>query len=126
MQELLSQKWTTTPAAYYILPFHALALIAFLALIYALWKRHETVPLILNVAIIIFSLTGISISLYPQIIPNVINEAVTLQKAASGTKTLFFMLIVLGAVIPIILIYTTYEFWVFHGKASAYYNKDEE
>jgi len=62
--------------------------------------------------------------MYPHMIPNVISEAVTFQKAAASPQTLIFMLIVVGTVIPIILIYTSYEFWVFRGKVDNYYKKD--
>ena len=35
------------------------------------------------------------------------------------------MLIVIGIVTPLILLYTTYEFWVFRGKARESYQKEE-
>lgn len=120
------ERWTTVPTAYYALPFPALALLGFLALVYSVWKRYERAPLLLNVAIIIFSFTGISLGLYPHMIPNIISGAVTVEKAAAAPQTLIFMLIVLGVMIPIILIYTSYEFWVFRGKVRNYYKKDEE
>ena len=93
---------------------------------YSLWKRHENAPLLLNVAIIIFSFAGVSLGLYPHMMPNVIGEAITVQKAAASPKTLIFMLIVVAVMIPIILIYTSYEFWVFRGKVRNYYKKEEK
>lgn len=122
----MREKWTTVPAAYYVLPFPALALIGFPALLYALWKRYEKAPLLLNVAIIICSFTGISLGLYPHMIPNVISKAVTVTEAAAAPQTLIFMLVVVAVMIPIILAYTTYEFWVFRGKVRDYYDKEED
>lgn len=58
-------------------------------------------------------------------IPSVISGALTVQAAAAAPKTLIFMLVVLSVVIPVILVYTTYEFWVFRGKASRYYKREE-
>jgi len=57
---------------------------------------------------------------YPQMVPNVIGEAVTVANAAAASQTLMFMLIVVVVLLPIILIYTSYEFWVFCGKMSNY------
>ncbi len=122
----LRERWTDAPAAFYVLPFPALALLCFLALFYCLWKRYEKAPLLLNVAIIIFSFTGISLGFYPHMIPNVLGEAVTAPAAAAAPQTLIFMLTVVGIALPVILAYTSYEFWVFRGKISDYYKKNEE
>jgi len=121
----LRERWTSVPGAYYRLAFPALALLGFLALLACLWRRYERAPLFLNVAIIICSFTGIALGLYPHLIPNVIGEAVTVAKAAAASQTLSFMLIVVAVLLPIILIYTSYEFWVFRGKVSEYYKKGE-
>ncbi len=118
-------RFTTAPTAYFILPFPILALAGFLALFYSLWKGHEKLPLILNVIVIIFSFTGVSLGLYPLMIPNLISESLTVEKAAAAPQTLIFMLIVIGVTIPLILLYTTYEFWVFRGKAREYYKREE-
>ncbi len=121
----MQMRFTTAPTAYFILPFPILALLGFLALFYSLWKGHEKLPLILNVVVIIFSFTGVSLGLYPLMIPNLISESLTVGKAAAAPQTLIFMLIVIGIAIPLILLYTTYEFWVFRGKAREYYQKKE-
>lgn len=122
----MRERWTSVPTAYYTLPFPALALLGFLALLYCLWQRYERAPLLLNVAIIICSFTGISLGLYPHMMPNVVGAALTVAKAAAASQTLLFMLIVVAIMLPIILIYTSYEFWVFRGKVHNYYNKDEQ
>jgi cytochrome bd ubiquinol oxidase subunit II len=120
----MRERWTTVPAAYYTLPFPALSLLGFLVLFYCLWKRYEKAPLILNVTVVILSFTGVSLGLYPHMMPNVIGEAITVAKAAAGSQTLIFMLIILAVMLPIILIYTSYEFWVFRGKVGDYYRKE--
>ncbi len=125
MNPHLRERWTTFPAAYYVLPFPILALIAFSALIYCLWRRYEKAPLLLNVAVVIFSFAGVSLGFYPHMIPNVVSEALTVAGAAAAPQTLVFMLIVVGVMLPVILAYTSYEFWLFRGKVSGYYKKDE-
>jgi cytochrome d ubiquinol oxidase subunit II len=91
----MRERWISLP--FVTLPFPALALLGFFALLYCLWQRYERAPLFLNVAIIICSFTGISLGLYPHMIPNVIGEAVTVAKAAAASQTLIFMLIVVAA-----------------------------
>jgi cytochrome bd ubiquinol oxidase subunit II len=126
MHPRLQERWTTLPAAYYVLPFPALALAGFFALIYCLRKRYEKAPLLLNVAVIIFSFAGISLGFYPHMIPNVVSEAVTVSGAAAAPQTLMFMLVVVGVMLPVILAYTSYEFWIFRGKVSGYYKKTSD
>jgi len=52
------------------------------------------------------------ISLFPMIVPH----HFTLWQAASSVDTQFFLLVGTLILLPIILIYTTWSYWVFWGK----------
>ena len=70
----------------------------------------------MSVTIIIFSFTGLSIGLYPGMIPTVGSADLTVQEVAASQTTLQFMLVVMSVLLPIILTYTTYSYWIFRGK----------
>ena len=66
-------------------------------------------------AILLFlvSYLGIAISVYPYVVP----RAITVWQAAAPDESLFFLLVGTAVLIPIILAYTAYSYWVFRGKA---------
>ena len=55
---------------------------------------------------------GLGISIWPDVVPG----AVTIWEAAAPERSQVFMLIGAGILIPIILAYTVWAYWVFRGK----------
>ena len=123
----IAQKWTSYPDLRYVAPFPILTVLAVVMYFRALQKRREVAPLLWNAAIILFSFIGLSTEMYPSMIPHVISPGVTVTHAAASPPTLVFMLIVTAFLIPVILMYTTYEFWVFRGKTkhTSIYGEEE-
>jgi cytochrome d ubiquinol oxidase subunit II len=68
-------------------------------------------------AAILFTLSyiGIAISLWPMIVP----YHYTLWEAASSPKTQAFLLVGTLFLLPVILVYTGWSYWVFRGKVRA-------
>ena len=60
-------------------------------------------------------LLGIAISLWPMIVP----YRYTLWEAASSPSTQAFLLIGTLFLLPVILMYTAWSYWVFRGKVRA-------
>jgi cytochrome d ubiquinol oxidase subunit II len=110
------RKWSAMPDVFYVAAFPFLAVVAFFMLLLSLWRHREVAPTIWNAVIVLFSFIGLSISMYPGMIPQVVSPAITVGDAAASPPTLMFMLVVTAVLIPVILTYTAYEFWVFHGK----------
>ncbi|SFF19401.1 cytochrome bd-I ubiquinol oxidase subunit 2 apoprotein [Sulfitobacter brevis] len=69
-------------------------------------------PFLATVAIFVLSYAGLGISLYPHLVP----PALTIAKAAAPDSSLLFLLVGAAVLIPIILTYTAYSYWVFRGK----------
>ena len=63
----------------------------------------------------VLSFTGIAISLYPMIVP----YHFTLWQASSSERTQAFLLIGTLVLLPVILMYTGWSYWVFRGKVRA-------
>ena len=73
-----------------------------LAAIVARWETERRV----------LSYLGIAISLYPMIVPH----HFTLWQAASSDRTQAFVLVGTLVLLPVILMYTGWSYWVFRGK----------
>ena len=84
----------------------------------ALWCWHalnagaEAAPFIAALLLFLLSYLGIAISLWPMIVPH----HLTLWQAASAERTQAFLLIGTLFLLPIILMYIGWSYWVFRGK----------
>lgn len=81
-------------------------------LFFEMWRKREVTPFLLSLALFGLTFAGLGVSLYPYIIP----QAVTIWDAAAPESSQLFMLIGAVIMIPIILAYTGYAYWVFRGK----------
>jgi cytochrome bd-type quinol oxidase subunit 2 len=67
----------------------------------------------MSLVLVIFeALMGMTISYYPYMIPS----PITIMEAASSRKTLIFMLSGIGFLVPVMLVYNGYQYFVFSGK----------
>lgn len=74
--------------------------------------RSDRAPVFATLAVYAGGLLLAGGLLYPRLVP----PDITVHEAASPHSALLFMTIGVGVVIPIILTYQAYAFWVFHGK----------
>ena len=75
-------------------------------------SESEAGPFIGSLGLFLMSYAGIAISLFPMIVP----WHFTLSQAAASPSTQAFLLIGTLFLLPIILIYTAWSYWVFRGK----------
>lgn len=90
-----------------------LNLTLFALLLYSLHKRCERWPYVCALTLLVVNAAALAYAQFPDLLPGVM----TLQQAASSPVTLHFMLMVIGPLLPLILIYNTYQYWVFRGKS---------
>jgi cytochrome bd ubiquinol oxidase subunit II len=83
-----------------------------LALYRAIICRCEVQPFVLSLVLFVLCCAGLSISLFPAVIP----PGITIWDAAAPPESLGFSLAGTLAVLPIILAYTGYTYWIFRGK----------
>ena len=79
------------------------------ALWIALKRRLRYAPFLLGVVIFLLCYTGLAVSLFPYIIP----PSITLWQAAAAPESQLFMLYGAVPILPIILGYTAYSYYVF-------------
>lgn len=84
----------------------------------SLSKRHERAPFFLALGLFGLCLVGLAISIWPDVIPG----RVTIWQAAAPEVSQVFMLIGAAIMIPIILTYTAFSYWVFRGKVGEGYH----
>ena len=75
-------------------------------------RQGEALPFLSALAVFLLGFVGLGISMYPYIVP----RAVTIWQAAAPERSQVFMLWGVGAILPLILIYTAWAYWVFRGK----------
>jgi cytochrome d ubiquinol oxidase subunit II len=105
-------RWFEAPGLYYSAPVPLLVGAAALLFIRALKRRAEIQPFLLALLIFLLSFVGLGISMYPWLVPG----KVTIFEAATAENSQVFMLIGVGIMLPIIIGYTAYAYWVFRGK----------
>ncbi len=116
MNEDIKAFWFSVPNLYYLLPIPLATMILFVVL----WRdlrvsaAAEYRPFFISIALFLMGYVGLGISLFPWMIPF---EYDIWQAAASGPG-LSLMLVGVAPMLPIILAYTAYSYYVFRGKTS--------
>jgi len=109
----IAQRWFSWPNIAFLSPVPIITALIALGEWEALRRRHELTPFLGAIALFLMSFTGIAISLWPMIVP----YHYTLWQAASSPNTQAFLLIGTLFLLPVILMYTAWSYWVFRGKA---------
>jgi cytochrome d ubiquinol oxidase subunit II len=105
-------RWADNETGYYMDFFLILAVFAFIMLMWALRRGFEVRAFFWSVIITLASFTAVTIGYYPYMVP----ASIALTHAASSSKTLIFMLSSIGLLIPVMLVYSGYQYLVFRGK----------
>ena len=106
-------RWFSLPTAVLASPV-PLAVITLSGLLYRSLTRgrDDRHPFLLTLGLFALCFVGLCVSMWPYIIPT----SVTLWEAAAPASSQLFMLIGALVLLPVILAYTAYAYWVFRGK----------
>lgn len=114
-QPYFDSRWADPLVGHYLHGTVMLAIVAFVMVLWSLSKGFELSVFFWSVIITLAALTAMTIGYYPYMIP----AAIVVTEAAASSKTLIFMLTSIGPLIPVMLIYSGYQYLVFRGKVSA-------
>ena len=107
------QRWFSFPSFLVVLPIPILVIAFVILLERELYNEaNDWMPFVLALALFGLCFMGLGISMWPYIIPT----EVTMFEAASPYKSQLFMFVGAAVLVPIILGYTIYAYWVFRGK----------
>lgn len=105
-------RWFSLPGSLWTMVVPA-ALLALTALFWrGLKGGNDLTPFLAVLGVFVVSFVGIGISFFPMIVP----PSLTIWQAAAPDSSLAFALVGALILVPIILIYTAYSYWVFRGK----------
>jgi cytochrome d ubiquinol oxidase subunit II len=105
-------RWFAWPGIVLTLPVPVLVALAAWRLVEGLRGGRDLAPFLAAEALFVLCFAGIGISFYPHIVP----PTLTIAEAAAPTASLSFALVGTLALLPLILGYTAYNYWVFRGK----------
>jgi len=77
--------------------------------------RHDVLPFLCALGLFFLSYTGLGISMWPMIVP----PEITIWEAAAPRDSQLFLLVGAAVLIPVVLAYTGYVYWLFRGKVKA-------
>ena len=120
LDPIFMQRWFAWPAILYSAPVPVFVALAAAVLLGGLYQRRERAPFLAAAALFVLSYIGLGITFYPYILP----PTLTIWDAAAPADSLKFLLVGAVILIPLILAYTAWSYWVFRGKvhpASSYH-----
>ncbi|MGQ3887642.1 cytochrome d ubiquinol oxidase subunit II [Legionella sp. CNM-1927-20] len=115
--EEIFNRWYSFPNILLLAPLPILTGVVILITWYNLSNLavgNEIKPFIGSIIIFLCAYLGIAISIYPYLIPH----QVTIWEAAAPDSTLIFILVGVVIMLPVLLAYTAYSYYVFRGKTS--------
>ena len=115
MHEEVARRWFSWPNIAFLAPVPVATALAAFGTWRALIGRSEAGAFIGAVILFTLSYIGIAISLWPMIVP----YHYDLWQAASSARTQAFLLVGTLFLLPVILVYTGWSYWVFRGKVRA-------
>ena len=110
--ERIAERWFSWPNLAWFLPVPLLVALTMLLLSRSLRGRQDMAPFVYTLILVFLGYSGLGISLWPNIIP----PAVSIHEAAGPPQSLGFALVGALLIIPMILMYTAWGYWVFRGK----------
>jgi cytochrome d ubiquinol oxidase subunit II len=108
----IAQRWFSFPNLIWFAPVPLLVAASAWSLLRALKNKRQIRPFLYTLALVFLGYSGLGISLWPNIIP----PAVTIWEASSPPQSQGFTLVGALLIIPIILVYTVWAYYVFRGK----------
>ncbi len=108
-------RWLTWPNMALLWPVPAASALSAYWLWRALGRGGDAQPFIATVLLFATSYLGLAISIWPMIVP----YQITLWDAAASPKSQAFLLVGTLLLLPIILMYSAWSYWVFRGKVRA-------
>lgn len=110
------RRWFEMPGVLLTAQVPLLVAITAAIFFHSLRRGHERLPFLTALALFLLGFVGLGISLYPYVVP----PTVTIRDAAAPVESLRFMLAGAMVIIPLILAYTGWAYWVFRGKVGTH------
>jgi cytochrome bd ubiquinol oxidase subunit II len=108
----VAERWFSFPNILFLSPVPLLVVAAVAVLLRSLKHDPHRLPFLMALALVYLGFSGMAISIWPHIVP----PTITIWEAASSPSSHGFLLVGTLFIIPFILMYTSWSYWVFRGK----------
>jgi cytochrome d ubiquinol oxidase subunit II len=115
MSPAIAQRWLSWPNIVWLAPVPLITLAIAIAEWRSLNRHSHAGPFAGAMGLFLMSYLGIGISLWPMLVP----PHYTVWDAASAQSTQIFLLVGTMFLLPVIIMYTAWSYWVFRGKVRA-------
>jgi cytochrome bd ubiquinol oxidase subunit II len=106
--------WFSVPTFFYLLPIPLTTAGLFILIWSNLHRGREYRPFFLSIGVFLMGYLGLGISLWPWLIP----FKVTFRQAAAAAPSQSLLLVGTAVILPVVLSYTAFCYYLFRGKAS--------
>jgi cytochrome d ubiquinol oxidase subunit II len=108
----IAERWFSLPNLFWFAPVPVLTVALAITLHRSLARGGEILPFLCSIGLFFLTFTGLVISLWPYIAP----PSITLWDAAVVPKAQGFLMLGTLFLLPVILLYVAWSYWVFRGK----------
>ncbi|MCC7326287.1 MAG: cytochrome d ubiquinol oxidase subunit II [Burkholderiales bacterium] len=115
LQPQIRERWFGGPQLLWLWPVPLITLALFVLLWRSLAGERHVTPFLAALGIFGMAYLGLGISIFPMVVPYTFD----LWQAAATPKSQAFLMIGTMFLLPIVLGYTVYSYWVFRGKVTA-------
>jgi cytochrome d ubiquinol oxidase subunit II len=115
LQPQIRERWFAWPNLLWLAPVPIVTLAIFVWLWRALAAKRDAAPFLAAIGLFVMCYAGLAISIWPMVVP----YTVSLWAASSSGKAQGFLVIGTLFLLPIIVMYTGWSYWVFRGKVRA-------
>ena len=106
--------WFSLPTFFFLLPIPMVTVGLFVMIWRDLHKGNELRPFLLSLGVFLTGYLGLGISLWPWLVP----FEITFRQAAAAAPSQSLLLVGTAVMLPLVLAYTGYCYYIFRGKAT--------
>ncbi|WP_397473414.1 cytochrome d ubiquinol oxidase subunit II [Pusillimonas sp.] len=112
IHESIADRWFSLPNLFWFAPVPVLVAVSAYYLLRMLGREPHSGPFLLTLALIFLGYSGLGISIWPNVIP----PDISIWEASGPAQSQGFTLVGALLIIPFILMYTGWSYYVFRGK----------
>lgn len=114
MNAHVARLWFSLPNFLYLLPIPVATVVLFVMIWRGLHRGWDHLPFLFSLAVFLCGYAGLGISLWPWLVP----FQVSFRQAAAAPQSQSLLLVGTAVLLPVILGYTSYVYYIFRGKSS--------
>jgi cytochrome bd ubiquinol oxidase subunit II len=115
VQPQIRARWFAWPNLLILSPVPVITLALFVWLLRSLKSKRDAAPFLAAMGLFAMCYLGLGISIIPMIVP----YSIDFWQASSSAKSQTFLIVGTMLLLPVIIMYTGWSYWVFRGKVTA-------